>query len=81
MAIVIKAHLEGKAVVPDEPLDLPINQPIEVEFRVDEDRLSDEEIKRRRAAIKRFASKAIHGLTVSDFAFSRESIYWPPRGL
>jgi len=81
MAIVIKAHLEGKAVVPDEPLDLPINQPIEVEFRVTDDRLSDEEIKRRRAALKRFASHAVKGVSIPLEALRRENMYEPPRGL
>lgn len=77
----IRAHYDGKTIVPDEPVDAPVNQPLEIELRVIEDRLSDEEIKRRRAAIRRFVSKAIPGLIVSDYAFSRDSIYWPPRGL
>jgi hypothetical protein len=80
MAIVIKAHLEGKAVVPDEPLDLPINQPIEVEFRVADDRLSDEEIKRRLAAWKRLGSRAVKANIPAE-ALRRENMYEPPRGL
>ena len=81
MAIVIRAHFDGKTVVLEEPVDLPINESIEAEFRVPDAKLSPKEIRKRRAAIKRLASKAIHGLNVSEFAFSRESIYWPPRGL
>ena len=81
MAIVIRAHFDGKTIVPDEPVDLPVNEPIEAELRVPEAKLSPREIRKRRAAIKRLAARAIHGLNVSDFAFSRESIYWPPRGL
>lgn len=26
----IKAHFDGKVLVPDEPVDLPVNQPLEV---------------------------------------------------
>ena len=81
MSVVIRVHFDGKTIVPEEPVDLPINQSVEAEFRIPEARLGDEEIKRRRAAIKRLAAKAVHGLNMSDFAFSRESIYWPPRGL
>jgi hypothetical protein len=34
----IKAHFDGKVLVPDEPVDLPVDQPLEVHIR-----LSDEE--------------------------------------
>jgi len=81
MSVVIRMHFDGKVFVPDQPVDLPVNEPIEAEIRAPEARLSPKEIKRRRAAIKRLASMAIPGLKLSDFALSRESIYWPPRGL
>jgi hypothetical protein len=29
----IKAHFDGKVLVPDEPVDLPVNQPLEVYAR------------------------------------------------
>jgi hypothetical protein len=29
----IKAHFDGKVLVPDEPVDLPVNQPLE--FRIE----------------------------------------------
>lgn len=81
MSVVIRVHYDGKTIVPEEPVDLPINESVEAEFRIPEARLSDQEIRKRRAAIKRLASKAITGLNIPDFALSRESIYWPPRGL
>ena len=81
VAIVARVHFDGKVIIPDEPVDLPVGETIEAEFRVPEGQLSAEEIKKRRAAIKRLASMAIHGLNIPDFALSRESIYWPPRGL
>ena len=34
----IKAHFDGKVLVPDEPVDLPVNQPIEVFARPLEDK-------------------------------------------
>jgi hypothetical protein len=33
MTMSIKAHFDGKTIVPDEPVDLPVNQPLQV--RVD----------------------------------------------
>jgi hypothetical protein len=81
MSVVIRAHFDGKVIVPDEPVDLPINEPLEAEFRIAEARLSAEEIVRRRAALKRLASRAIHGLNIPDEALRRENMYEPDRGL
>lgn len=77
----IRAHYDGKTIVPDEPLDLPVNQPLEVEARVVDERLSDDEIKRRKAALKRFVAHAIKGVHIPAEAFRRENMYEPPRGL
>ena len=79
--IVIKAHFDGKVIVPDEPVDLPVNEPLEFEYSVPEPRLSPEEIKRRRAALRRFASLAVKGANIPLEALRRENMYEPPRGL
>ena len=31
MMIVLRAHYDGKVLVPDEPLDLPVNQSVRIE--------------------------------------------------
>jgi hypothetical protein len=77
----IRAHYDGKTLVLDEPVNLPVDQPLEIEFRVVEDRLSDEEIKRRRAALRRFAAHAVKGVEIPLEATRRENMYEPPRGL
>ncbi len=46
MSIVIRAHFDGKGIVPDEPLDLPIG-PLEAELQPGDSRLPQEEIERR----------------------------------
>ncbi len=33
MTIAIKGHFDGKVIVPDEPVDLPIGEPLEIEVR------------------------------------------------
>jgi len=33
MSIIIKAHYDGTTIVPDEPVDLPVNEPLELELR------------------------------------------------
>lgn len=80
MAIVIRAHFDGKVSVPDEPLDIPVG-PLEAELRVADDKLSAEEIERRLDALDRLAARARHGLDLPEEALSRESAYEPPRGL
>lgn len=81
MSIVIRVHYDGKTIIPEEPVDLPINESIEAEFRVLEPRLSDEEIARRRAAWKRAGSRAVKGASIPLEALRRENMYEPPRGL
>lgn len=34
MSLRVRAHFDGKTIVPNEPLDLPKNQELEVEVRV-----------------------------------------------
>jgi hypothetical protein len=33
MPLVIRAHFDGSVIVPEERLDLPVNQPLEVQLR------------------------------------------------
>ena len=34
MSVIIKAHFDGKTIVPDSQVDIPANQPLEVEVRL-----------------------------------------------
>lgn len=34
MSLIIRAHFDGKTIVPDEKVDLPPDQPMEVELRL-----------------------------------------------
>lgn len=34
MSVIIRAHFDGRAIVPDSQLDLPPDQPMEVEVRL-----------------------------------------------
>jgi hypothetical protein len=75
MALTIRAHYDGKVFVPDEPVDLPINQALELEVKpvtVPDGELSLDE---RRAAFERVVARAIHGLKISDESLRRENIY------
>jgi hypothetical protein len=79
MAIVIKAHFDGKTIVPDEPVDLPVNQPLEFELKQTPQCLPWDPEKADEAW-ERLKSRRIHGLKIPDEALSRENLY-EDRGL
>jgi len=79
MSVVIRAHFDGKTIVPDEPVDLPVNQPLEAEVKVVEAKPGRSP--KREAAWQRLKSMRISGLNIPDEALRRENLYEPPRGL
>jgi len=76
VSIVIKAHFDGKTIVPDEPVDLPINQPLEFELKQPEPEWDPE---KARAALKRIAARA-KPVGIPLEALRRENLY-EDRGL
>ena len=81
MSVVIRAHFDGKVIVPDEPVDLPIDEPLEAEFRIPEPKLPADEIERRLEALRRFEATAVKGANIPLEELRRENMYEPPRGL
>ena len=78
MSVVIRMHFDGKVFVPDQPVDVPINEPLDFELKQ-----SPEELKwdpeKARAAIKRIASRA-KPVGIPLEALRRENMY-EDRGL
>jgi hypothetical protein len=78
MSATIRAHFDGKVIVPDEPVDLPVNQPLEVELRpipaelepVQNTLSVEERLRRLRAT-----SGRISGPTIPAEALRRENLY------
>ncbi len=80
MSVIIKAHYDGRTIVPDGPVDLPINKPLEFELvQSSEELVWDPE--KAKEAVRRIASRAVRGLNISDESLRRENMYEPPRGL
>ena len=75
MSVVIKAHFDGKTIVPDEPVDLPVNEPLEAELRVVAPEEKTKDIARRRAALRRFSSRAVRGVNIPAEDLRRENLY------
>ncbi|MEN6357467.1 MAG: hypothetical protein ABFD83_10325 [Armatimonadota bacterium] len=74
MAIVIRAHFDGKAIIPDEPVDLPVNQPLEFELKEEPAHLAWDSDKATKAW-EQLRSHAIPGLHITDVSLMRESLY------
>lgn len=79
MSNIIRAHYDGKVIVPDEPVDLPVNQPLEFDLRGTPKCLPWDPNKAKEA-IKWLEEHAISGLNIPDEALRRESMY-EDRGL
>lgn len=77
--MVIRAHFDGKTLVLDEPVDLPINEPLEFDLRPTAACLPWDPAKASEAWdwIK---SHPISGLHISDESLRRENMY-EDRGL
>ena len=76
MRLTIRAHFDGRAIIPDEPLHLPAGQPLTVDVRPAEPGPGDHPtIAERDAAIDRLLSRPITGLNIPDWALRREHLY------
>jgi hypothetical protein len=75
MSLTIRAHFDGKVIVPDEPLYLPAGQVLEVDVRPSPQPASPSELERQRAAVRRVVSRAVHGLHIPPEALRREALY------
>jgi hypothetical protein len=79
MSVVIRAHFDGKVIVPDEPVDLPVNEPLEFDLRPTPTCLPWDPSKADEAW-EWMKSHPINGLSIPDEALRRENLY-EDRGL
>ena len=73
MSVVIRMHFDGKVFIPEEPVDVPVNEPIEAELRTVDTRA--ERRQRARKAWEEFVANPIQGLSISDESLRRENLY------
>ena len=81
MSQTIRAHFDGKVFVPDEPVHLPVNQPLDLSFvpaaqPAERNGVSPtpQEIERRLQALDRLRG-TFSGPVLSDEALRRENLY------
>jgi hypothetical protein len=75
MAIRIRAHFDGRVIVPDEPLNLPVDEPMEAELHLLSDEDKANEMERKLAAIDRITARAVRGTNIPLEALRRENLY------
>ncbi len=79
----IRAYYDGKVIVPDEAVELPINQPLQFQIVEaasenkdrDTDLLSEAEVNTRKEALQRFLARSIRVPDVPLEALRRENLY------
>ena len=78
MGRTIRAHFDGKVIVPDEPVDLPVNEPLQVELRplVTKGALAREDLSiEEKLKILAEASGRLEGPPIPAEALRRENMY------
>jgi hypothetical protein len=75
MTVRIKAHFDGKTIVPDEPVDLPVGTPLIVELPALNTLRPVPLANERLAALDHLASMALPGLKISDESLLRDNLY------
>ncbi|MGB7157682.1 MAG: hypothetical protein WBD40_06425 [Tepidisphaeraceae bacterium] len=74
MTKTIRAHFDGRVIVPDEAVDMPAHVPMEVQVTVVESPCAST-VEERRMIIERLIARAVPGINLPAAALSRESIY------
>jgi hypothetical protein len=73
-----KAHFDGQTIVPDEPVQLPVNAPLSIDVQLGAvaDSVSATPTEQeRQAAFQRLMSRPVHGPPIPDEALRREDLY------
>jgi hypothetical protein len=76
MTRTIRGHFDGKVIVPEEQVDLPVN--LSLEFHVELVQglnVPDEDWE---AALKRLKANGVKGLSIGEESLKREAIYSEP---
>jgi hypothetical protein len=75
MTVRIKAHFDGKTIVPDEPVSLPVGTLVTVEYPALDSLEPVPSAAERLTALHELASMAIPGLKISEGSLLRENLY------
>ena len=74
MRISLRAHFDGRAIVPDEAVDIPLNTPLEVELSIPDAKVESNP-DTFQAAMDRLLSRSVRGTSISEESLRRENLY------
>ena len=74
MTRALKAHFDGKFLVPDEPVDLPVNEPLQVVVSAEDRKARPSDIEERLRALEA-ATGTISAPPIPLEALRRENLY------
>jgi hypothetical protein len=74
MHLTIRAHYNGEFIVPDEPVSLPFDQPLEVELRLIATGTAEDTIEEQLKRLAR-ATGRIEGPSIPLDALRRKNLY------
>ena len=75
MTTMIHARFNGQVLVPEEPIDLPLNQVLTLDVRQPQFVHPLPSMEQRQKAHQQLLSDAVSGIGLPDSALRRESIY------
>jgi hypothetical protein len=75
MSVTIRAHYDGKVLVLDEPVDLPVNEPLELEWHAGGQEPPVSHATRVKQMLEALRSRPLHGLSIPAEALRRENMY------
>ena len=75
MSVMIRARFDGKVLVPEEPIYLPLHQLLDLEWKSPADNISLDKQEQAHAALQRLLVRAVQGAVISDEALRRENMY------
>ena len=72
-----RAHFDGKAIVPDEPVDLPVDASLDVEVRPRQASAPDDRatLTRNLEALERVVARSVRGAHIPEELLRREHLY------
>jgi hypothetical protein len=75
MTTTIQARFDGRVLVPEEPIDLPVNQILTLDVRQPRFVRVLPSLDQRRMAHQQLVMDAVSGVNLPDSALRRDSIY------
>jgi hypothetical protein len=73
MTVQVRAHFDGKVIVPDEPVELPVNEPLTLQVSIDRvKQYSQAEVD---AAFEELMAMRVPNANIPDDALRRENLY------